>query len=75
MGDTGTLQFVNTKDILVTLKGNPDNALAALQVSGSADVAIDGSVNINGEINLGANVLGFTDGTSTWGSNTSILLF
>ncbi|WP_410526054.1 hypothetical protein [Rickettsia endosymbiont of Rhinocyllus conicus] len=31
-GDTGTLQFVNTKDILVTLKGNPnpDNALAAL---------------------------------------------
>ncbi len=67
--DTGTLQFVNTNDILVTLKGNPnpDNALAALQVSGSADVAIDGIVNVNGEINLGANVLGFTDGISTWG--------
>ncbi|HJD67814.1 MAG TPA: hypothetical protein LFV66_05170 [Rickettsia endosymbiont of Bembidion lapponicum] len=75
-GDTGTLQFVNTKGILVALKGNPnpnpDNALAALQVSGSADVAINGIVNVNGEISLGANVLGFTNGTSTWGNDTTI---
>ncbi len=73
-GDTGTLQFVNTKGILVALKGNPnpDNALAALQVSGSADVAINGIVNVNGEISLGVNVLGFTDGTSTWGNDTTI---
>ena len=59
-GDTGTLQFVNTKDILVTLKGNPnpDDALAALQVSGSADVATDGIVNVNGEIGKSMSVFG-----------------